>query len=67
VGHVLSVEMKSKRHVKEHFQIQHGLKQGTLEGDLGELEVRGLNRVFKVELRKEKMGKLMSRMSKERA
>jgi hypothetical protein len=78
LGHVFSVEMKSKRHVRS-ISISDETKDRVLfEGDLGDLEevafiggsmleVRGTNGVLRIELGEEETRKLMSQMSATRA
>jgi hypothetical protein len=78
MGHVFSVEMKSKSHVKNITISDEARDRVLFEGDLGELEevafiggsmleVRGSNGVLRVELGEEKTRKLMSQMSEVRA
>ena len=78
MGHVFSVEMKSKRHVKNISISDEAHDRVLFEGDLGELEevvfiggsmleVRGSNGVLRVELGEEETRKLMSQMSEVRA
>jgi len=78
MGHVFSVEMKSKRHVRNITISDEAHDRVLFEGDLGELEelvfiggsmleVRGSNGVLRVELGVEKTRKLMSQMSEVRA
>jgi hypothetical protein len=78
VGHVFSVEMKSKNHVKSISTSKEARNRVLFEGDLGELEevtfiggsmlvVRGLNGVLRVELGRGETEKLMSQMSEVRA
>jgi hypothetical protein len=78
MGHVFSVEMKSKRHVRNISISDEAHDRVFFEGDLGELEgvafiggsmleVRGSNGVLRVELGEDKTRKLMSQMSEVRA
>jgi hypothetical protein len=78
MGHVFSVEMKSKRHVKNISISNEAHDRVLFEGDLGELEevtfiagsmleVRGSNGVLRMELGEEETRKLMSQMSEVRA
>jgi hypothetical protein len=74
MGHVFSVEMKSKNHVKS-ISISNEARDGVLfEGDLGDLEevafiggsmleVRGTNGVLRIGLGEDETRKLMSQMS----
>jgi hypothetical protein len=78
LGHVFSVEMKSKMHVRS-ISISNETKDRVLfEGDLGDLEevafiggsmleVRGTNGVLRIELGEDETRKLMSQMSVTRA
>ena len=78
MGHVFSVEMKSKRYVRS-ISISNETKDRVLfEGDLGGLEevafiggsmleVRGTNGVLRIELGEDETRKLMSQMSATRA
>ena len=78
MGHVFSVEMKSKNHVRS-ISISNETKDRVLfEGDLGELEevafiggsmleVRGTNGVLRIELGEDETRKVMSQMSATRA
>jgi len=77
MGHVFSVEMKSKRHVRNITIPDEAHDRVLFEGDLGELEklvfiggsmleVRGSNGVLRVELG-QKAQKLVSQMSEVRA
>ena len=78
MGHVFSVEMKSKMHVRS-ISISNETKDRVLfEGDLGDLEevafiggsmleVRGTNGVLRIELGEDETRKLMSQMSVTRA
>jgi len=78
MGHVFSVEMKSKSHVKNITISDEAHDRVLFEGDLGELEevafiggsmleVRGSNGVLRVELGEDETRKLMSQMSELRA
>jgi len=78
LGHVFSVELKSKRHVRNISISNEARDRVLFEGDLGELEevafiggsmleVRGTNGVLRVELGQRETEKLMSRKSKTRA
>ena len=78
MGHVFSVEMKSKMHVKRISISNKARDRVLFEGDLGELEgvvfiggsmleVRGSNGVLRVELGQGETEKLMSQMSELRA
>jgi hypothetical protein len=78
LGHVFSVEMKSKRHVRSISISNEARDRVLFEGDLGELEevafiggsmleVRGTNGVLRVELGQRETEKLMGQMSKTRA
>lgn len=78
MGHVFSVEMKSKRHVRSISISNEARDRVLFEGDLGELEevafiegsmleVRGTNGVLRVELGQRETEKLMGQMSKTRA
>lgn len=71
MGHVFSVELKSKRHVRNISISNEARDRVLFEGDLGELEevafiggsmleVRGTNGVLRVELGHGEMEKLMS-------
>jgi len=78
LGHVFSVEMKSKRHMRS-ISISNETRDRVLfEGDLGELkevafiggsmlEVRGTNGVLRVELGQRETEKLMGQMRSNRA
>jgi hypothetical protein len=78
MGHVFSVEMKSKMHVRSISISNKDHDRVLFEGDLGDLlgvafiggsmvEVRGSNGVLRVELGQEETEKLMSQMSEVRA
>lgn len=78
MGHEFSVEMKSKRHVRNISISNQARDRVLFEGDLGELEevafiegsmleVRGTNGVLRVELGQRETEKLMGQMSKTRA
>ena len=78
MGHVFSVELKSKRHVRNISISNEARDRVLFEGDLGELEevafiegsmleVRGTNGVLRVELGQRETEKLMGQMSKTRA
>lgn len=78
MGHVFSVEMKSKGHVKNITISDEAHDRVLFEGDLGEiedlaiisgsmLEVKGTNGVLRVELGKEETEKLMKQLREVRA
>jgi hypothetical protein len=78
LGHVFSVEMKSKRYVRSISISNEAHDRVLFEGDLGELEevafiggsmleVRGSNGVLRVELGLDEAERVMSRMSEVRA
>ena len=78
LGHLFSVEMKSKMHVRSISISNEARDRVLFEGDLGELEgvafiggsmleVRGSNGVLRVELGQGETEKLMSQMSRVRA
>lgn len=78
MGHVFSVELKSKRHVRNISISNEARDRVLFEGDLGELEevafiggsmleVRGANGVLRVELGQGETKKLMGQKSKTRA
>jgi len=78
LGHVFSVELKSKRHVRNISISNEARDRVLFEGDLGELEevafiggsmleVRGTNGVLRVELGQRETEKLMGQKSKTRA
>ena len=78
MGHVFSVEMKSKRHVRNVSISNESHDRVLFEGDLGELEavsfiggsmleVRGSNGVLRVELGLDEAERVMSGMSGVRA
>jgi hypothetical protein len=78
VGHVFSIEMKSKRYVKNISISNESHDRVLFEGDLGELEevsfiggsmleVRGSNGVLRVELGLDEAERVMSGMSEVRA
>jgi hypothetical protein len=78
MGHIFSVEMKSKRHVRNISISNEAHDRVLFEGDLGELEevafiggsmleVRGTNGVLRIELGEDETRKLMSQMSEVRA
>jgi hypothetical protein len=78
LGHVFSVEMKSKRHVRNVSISNESHDRVLFEGDLGELEevsfiggsmleVRGSNGVLRVELGLDEAERVMSGMSGVRA
>ena len=78
MGHVFSVELKSKRHVRNISISNEARDRVLFEGDLGELEevafiggsmleVRGTNGVLRVELGQRETEKLMGQKSKTRA
>lgn len=78
MGHVFSIEMKSKRYVRSISISDEAKDRVLFEGDLGKLEevtfigggmleVRGSNGVLRVELGQGEMEKLMSQMSEARA
>jgi hypothetical protein len=74
MGHVFSVEMKSKTHVRSISISNKSHDRVLFEGDLGAvlevtligcsmLEVEGTNGVLRVELGQREMEKLMSQIS----
>ena len=78
MGHVFSIEMKSKRYVKNISISNESHDRVLFEGDLGELEevsfiggsmleVRGSNGVLRVELGLDEAERVMSGMSEVRA
>jgi hypothetical protein len=78
MGHIFSVEIKSKSHVKNITISDEAHDRVLFEGDLGDLEevafiggsmleVRGTNGVLRIELGEEETRKLMSQMSATRA
>lgn len=78
MGHVFSVELKSKTHVRSISISNEAHDRVLFEGDLGELEevtfiggsmleVKGTNGVLRVELGEDETRKLMSQMSTIRA
>jgi len=78
LGHVFSVELKSKTHVRSISISNEAHDRVLFEGDLGELEevtfiggsmleVKGTNGVLRVELGEDETRKLMSQMSTIRA
>jgi len=78
LGHVFSVELKSKTHVRSISISNEARDRVLFEGDLGELEevtfiggsmleVKGTNGVLRVELGEDETRKLMSQMSTTRA
>lgn len=78
MGHVVSVEMKSKNHVKNITISNDAHDRVLFEGDLGKLEelaiiggsmleVRGTNGVLRIELGEDEMRKLKSQMNSSRA
>jgi hypothetical protein len=78
MGHIFSVEIKSKSHVKNITISDEAHDRVLFEGDLGDLEevafiggsmleVRGTNGVLRIELGEDETRKLMSQMSEVRA
>ena len=78
MGHVFSVELKSKRHVRSVSISNETRDRVLFEGDLGEieevafiggsmLEVRGVNGVLRIELGEDETRKIMNQMSATRA
>ena len=78
MGHVFSIEMKSKRYVKNISISNESHDRVLFEGDLGELEevsfiggsmleVRGSNGVLRVELGLDEAERVMTGMSGVRA
>ena len=78
MGHVFSVELKSKGHVRSVSISNEARDRVLFEGDLGEieevafiggrmLEVRGANGVLRIELGEDETRKLMGQMSATRA
>ena len=78
LGHVFSVEMKSKMYVRSISISNEARNRVLFEGDLGELEevvligggmleVRGSNGVLRVELGEDETRRLISQMSELRA
>lgn len=78
MGHVFSVEMKSKMYVRSISISNEARDRVLFEGDLGELEevvligggmleVRGSNGVLRVELGEDETRRLISQMSELRA
>ncbi len=78
MGHVFSVEMKSKNHVKSISISNEARDRVLFEGDLGDLEevefieggmleVRGTHGILRVELGEDETRKLLSQMSDVRA
>ncbi len=78
LGHVFSVEMKSKMYVRSISISNEARDRVLFEGDLGELEevvligggmleVRGSNGVLRVELGEDETRRLISQMSELRA
>jgi len=78
LGHVFSVEMKSKRHMRSISISNEARDRVLFEGELGELkevafiggsmlEVRGTNGVLRGELGQRETEKLMGQMRSNRA